>query len=70
MYPVTLLHIPQNQIHTEREKFEDTEDIERNLTNELLALHANEFRKCFQQLYERSQKCYPKIIMKNIKRYV
>jgi transposase len=32
--------------------FEDTEDIKRNLTKELLALLANEFKKCFQQFYE------------------
>jgi hypothetical protein len=23
----------------------------------LLALHANEFKKCFQQFYEQTQKC-------------
>jgi hypothetical protein len=38
-------------------RFEDTEDIERNLTKELLELHANEFKKCFQQFYERARKC-------------
>jgi hypothetical protein len=31
------------------------ENIKRNVTNELLALHANEFEKCFQQFYERAQ---------------
>jgi transposase len=29
--------------------FEDTEDIKRNVSKELLALHAIEFKKCFQQ---------------------
>jgi hypothetical protein len=28
-------------------RFEDTEDIKINVTRELLALHANEFKKCF-----------------------
>jgi hypothetical protein len=32
--------------------FEDTEDIKRNVTNELLALHESEFKKFFQQFYE------------------
>jgi transposase len=38
-------------------RVEDTADIKRNVTKELLALHANEFRKCFQHFYEQSQKC-------------
>jgi hypothetical protein len=36
-------------------KFEDTEDIRRNVTKELLAWHADEFKKCFQQIYEEAQ---------------
>jgi hypothetical protein len=28
-------------------RFEDTEDIKRNVTKELLALHTNEFKKVF-----------------------
>jgi transposase len=36
---------------------EDTEDIKRNVTKELLALHENEFRKYFQQFYEQAQRC-------------
>jgi histone-lysine N-methyltransferase SETMAR len=28
-------------------RFEDKENIKRNVTKELLALHANEFKKCF-----------------------
>jgi hypothetical protein len=32
--------------------FEDMGDIKRNVTDELLTLHANEFKKCFQQFYE------------------
>jgi hypothetical protein len=43
IYPTRLYFIPQNQIQAE-----DTEDIKRNVTKELLALHANEFKKCFQ----------------------
>jgi hypothetical protein len=39
-------------------RFEDTDDIKRNVTKELLALLANEFKKCFQQFYERAQTCY------------
>jgi hypothetical protein len=31
--------------------------MKRNVLKELLALHANEFRKCFQQFYEQAQKC-------------
>jgi hypothetical protein len=38
-------------------RFEDTEHIKRKLTKELLALHANDFKKCFQQFYERAQMC-------------
>jgi hypothetical protein len=30
-------------------EFEGMEGIKRNVTKELLALHANEFRKCFKQ---------------------
>jgi hypothetical protein len=37
-------------------RFEDTEDIKRNVTKELLALHVDEFKKCFQKFYERAQK--------------
>jgi hypothetical protein len=33
------------------------EDTKRNVTKELLALHADEFEKCFQQIYEGAQKC-------------
>jgi hypothetical protein len=33
------------------------EDSKRNVTEELLALKADEFKKCFQQFYERAQKC-------------
>jgi hypothetical protein len=33
------------------------EDIKINVTEELLALHVNEFKKCFQQIYERAQMC-------------
>jgi transposase len=36
-------------------RFRDTEDIKRNVTKELLALHADEFENCFQQIYERAQ---------------
>jgi hypothetical protein len=45
-----LILIPQNELHAEREMTEDMEDIKRNVTNELLALHGNEFS--FQQFYE------------------
>jgi hypothetical protein len=38
-------------------RFEDTEDIKRNVTKELLALQADESRKCSQQFYELAQKC-------------
>jgi hypothetical protein len=38
-------------------RFEDMEDIKRNLTKELLALHADEFKKSFQQFHERAQNC-------------
>jgi hypothetical protein len=38
-------------------RFEDTEGIKKNVAKELLALHANEFKKCFQQFYKREQKC-------------
>jgi histone-lysine N-methyltransferase SETMAR len=42
---------------TPKRRFEDTEDIKRNVTKELLALHADDFTKCFQQFYARAQKC-------------
>jgi transposase len=35
---------------------EDTEDIKRNARKELLALDANELKKCFQQFHELTQK--------------
>jgi transposase len=38
-------------------RFEDTENIKENVTEELLKLQANEFKKCFQQFYEPTQKC-------------
>lgn len=37
-------------------RFED-EDSKRNVTKELFPLHANEFKKCFQQFYDWAQKC-------------
>jgi hypothetical protein len=37
-------------------RFEDTEDIKRKATKELLALHANEFEKSSQQFYQLAQK--------------
>jgi hypothetical protein len=37
-------------------RFGDTEDIKRNVTKELLALHANELDKCFQLICEGAQK--------------
>jgi histone-lysine N-methyltransferase SETMAR len=55
--PPDFFLLPEMRSTLKRRRYEDTEDIERNVTNELLALHANEFRKCFQQLYERAQKC-------------
>jgi hypothetical protein len=52
-------------------RFEDTEDIKRNVTKELLALHANEFKRCFQQIYDAENVRHLKeIILRNIKRYV
>jgi hypothetical protein len=33
-------------------RHEDTEDIERNVTKELLALHANELKSASKQFYE------------------
>jgi hypothetical protein len=37
-------------------RFEDTEDIKRNVTKELLTLHANELDKSFQLICEGAQK--------------
>jgi hypothetical protein len=37
-------------------RFEVMKDIKRNVTKELLTLHANEFENCSQQIYERGQK--------------
>jgi hypothetical protein len=55
--PPDLFVFPKIKSRLKGRKFEDTEDIRRNVTKELLALHANEFHKCFQQFYERAQKC-------------
>jgi hypothetical protein len=51
-------------------RFEDTEDSKRNVTKELFALNANEFRKRFQQFYDSAQKCVTSqggFILMNIK---
>jgi hypothetical protein len=38
-------------------RFGDTGEIKRNVTKVVLALHANEFKKCFQKLCGRAQYC-------------
>jgi hypothetical protein len=65
--------VPKIKSTLKGRRIEDTDDIKKNVTKELLALLANEFKKCFQQFYERAQKCVThlkEIIFKNIKRYV
>jgi hypothetical protein len=51
-----LFLIPKIKFMLKGRTFEDTEDIKINLTKELLAFHANQFKKCLQQFYERAQK--------------
>jgi hypothetical protein len=50
--PPDFFLFPKIKSMLKRRKFEDRESIKGNVTKELLALHANEFRKCFQQFYE------------------
>jgi histone-lysine N-methyltransferase SETMAR len=50
--PPDFFLFPQIKSTLKGRRFEDTEDIKRTVTEELLALHANEFKKCFQQFYE------------------
>jgi hypothetical protein len=53
-------------------RFEDMEDIKRNVTQEVLKLHVNEFKKGFQQFYEQAQTCvtFKETTLGNIKIYV
>jgi hypothetical protein len=53
--PPDFFLFPKMKSVPKRRRFEDTEDIKRHVTKKLLALHANEFKKCFQQFYERAQ---------------
>jgi hypothetical protein len=55
--PPDFFLFPQIKYMLKGRRFEDTEDIKRNVTKELLALHADEFKKCSQQFYEQAQKC-------------
>jgi hypothetical protein len=53
-------------------RFEDTEDIKRNVTKELLALHENEFENVPNNFVSKhkSMRHLKEIIFKNIERYV
>jgi hypothetical protein len=58
IYPhQTFFLFPKIKSTLKGRRFEGTVNIKRNVTKELLALHANEFKKCFQQLYQQAQKC-------------
>jgi hypothetical protein len=50
--PPDVFLFPKIKLMLKGRRFEDTEDIKRNVTKELLALHADEFKKCFQKFYE------------------
>jgi hypothetical protein len=47
-----LFFFPKIKSTLKDRRFEDTEDFKRIVAKELLALHANEFKPCFQQFYE------------------
>jgi hypothetical protein len=52
MYPHQICLFPKIKSTLKGRRFEDMEDIKRNVTKELLELDANEFKKCFQRFYE------------------
>jgi hypothetical protein len=47
----TFFSFPKIKSMLKGKRLEDTENIKGNVTKELLALHANEFKMCFQQFY-------------------
>jgi hypothetical protein len=55
--PTNIFLFPKIKSMLKGRRFEGTEDIKRTVTKELLALHANEFKKWFLQFYESAQKC-------------
>jgi histone-lysine N-methyltransferase SETMAR len=54
--PADFFLFPQIKSALKGRRFQDT-DIKSNITKKLLALHASEFKKCFQQFYERAEEC-------------
>lgn len=60
-------HILLTYAHAER-RFEGMEDIKRYVTKDLLALHAIELKKYFEQFYEWAQKCEtsPRLLFRRI----
>jgi hypothetical protein len=50
--PVIFL-FPKIKFTQKGRKFDDTKDIKRIVTKELLALNANEIKKCFQQFHDK-----------------
>jgi hypothetical protein len=58
IYPhQTFFLFPKLKSMLKGRRFKDTEDSKRSVTKELFALHANQFRKRFQQFYDHAQKC-------------
>ena len=44
-------------------RFQDIDDIQKNVTAELVRVTQADFHKCFKQLYERSRKCVASVGM-------
>jgi histone-lysine N-methyltransferase SETMAR len=55
--PPDFFLFPKIKFTLKGRRIEDKENIKRNVTKELLALHANYFKKCFQLFHERAQNC-------------
>jgi hypothetical protein len=55
--PPVIFLFPKIKFTLKGRKFEDMEDIKRTVTKKLLALNANEIKKCFQQFFVYAQKC-------------
>jgi hypothetical protein len=54
--PSDFFLLPKIKSMMKERRFEDMEDIERNVKKEMFALHANKFKKCFQQFYDQAKK--------------
>jgi hypothetical protein len=57
LFPPDIFLFPKIKSTLKERRFEGTEDIKRNVSEEPLALHPNEFNKGFEQFYERAQNC-------------